>query len=92
MKSEMPYLGVQAPALRAVCRRSLAHIRWRHTGDGATPYWRSGDARTTSKSVTRQSDLSGCRQCREFHTLENLPCYEEMVTDGAWWDYVDAVP
>ena len=27
----------------------------------------------------------------QYITLEALPCFEEMVVEGAWWDYVDAV-
>ena len=62
MKSEMPYLGVQAQALKAVCRKVFAAIRL-----GENPAY------------------------EDFQTLEALPCYEEMIVDGAWWDYIDTI-
>ena len=91
MKSEMPYLGVQAPALKAVCRQVFAahpietQSRWIDT---ILAIWRDADYREERYAAIK---LGEHPTYHEFQTLEALPCYEEMVVDGAWWDYVDAI-
>ena len=35
--------------------------------------------------------LIGLRRHRDCRTPEVLPMYEELITTGAWWDYVDEV-
>ncbi len=92
MKSEMPYLGVQAPALKAKCAaKSSPLTRSRRRAAGLTLFLPSGEMRITVKNVTLPSNLAKHPTYHEFQTLEALPCYEEMVVDGAWWDYVDAI-
>ena len=91
MKSEMPYLGVQTPALRALCREVFtAHplgtrARWLDT---VLALWRRAQYREERYAAIT---LAGYRAYVDFQTLEALPTYEEMVVDGAWWDYVDAI-
>jgi 3-methyladenine DNA glycosylase AlkD len=36
-------------------------------------------------------ELTGVRAARPFQRIDALPMYEEMIVDGAWWDYVDAI-
>ena len=36
-------------------------------------------------------ELAGYPGYSEFRTLRALPMYEEMITTGAWWDYVDSI-
>ena len=91
MKSEMPYLGVQTPSLRALCREVFsAHpvdtqARWLDT---VLALWRRAQYREERYAAI---NLAGFRAYRDFQSLEALPAYEEMVVDGAWWDYVDAI-
>ena len=91
MKSDMPCLGVQTPALRALCREVFAahplrtQARWLDT---ILSIWRRAEYREERYAAI---NLAGYRAYRGFQTLEALPCYEEMVSDGAWWDYVDAI-
>ena len=91
MKSEMPYLGVQTPALRALCREVFsAHplgsqARWLDT---VLALWRRAQYREERYAAIT---LAGFRLYRDFRNLKALPTYEEMVVDGAWWDYVDAI-
>ena len=91
MKSEMPYLGVQTPALRALCREVFtAHpldrqARWLDT---MLALWRRARYREERYAAIT---LAAFRGYRDFRTLAALPCYEEMVVDGAWWDYVDSI-
>ena len=91
MKSEMPYLGVQTPALNAICRKVFtAHPLetqkcWLDT---ILAIWRNADYREERYAAIK---LAEHRAYDDFQTLDAFPCYEEMVTDGAWWDYVDAI-
>ena len=91
MKSAMPYLGVQTPALREACRlvfsaHPLASFEdWRDT---VLVLWR--DARYREHRYAALL-LTGERRYRDFQTLAALPLYEELIVTGAWWDYVDPV-
>ena len=91
MKSEMPYLGAQTPVLKAVCRKVFtAHPleTQKHWLDTILAIWRNADYREEHYAAIK---LAEHRAYDDFQTLDALPCYEEMVTDGAWWDYVDAI-
>jgi 3-methyladenine DNA glycosylase AlkD len=91
MKSEMPYLGVQTPALKAVCRKVFAAHpikAQKHWLDTILAIWRNADYREERYAAIRLGEYPAYQ---DFWTLEALPCYEEMIVDGAWWDYVDAI-
>jgi len=91
MKSEMPYAGVQTPALRSLCREVFeAHplgtrSRWMDT---VLALWRRARYREERYAAIT---LAAFRGYRDFRDLEALPTCEEMVVDGAWWDYVDSI-
>src|SRR5262249_34450448 len=91
MKSSMPYLGVATPALRAACREVFARHplsgfdAWR---EAVLALWRSATHREHRYGAI---ELCGDRRHRELQTMRALPMYEEMITTGAWWDYVDAI-
>src|SRR5262245_15949046 len=79
MKSAMPYLGVPAPALRAVCKRVLAEIplptaaAWRRA---ALSLWRGARYREERYAAI---ELTGDRRARTFQSMDALPMYEEMI-------------
>ena len=91
MKSEMPFLGLRSAALKAVCRGVFAahpigtQRRWLDTILAA---WRNADYREERYAAIKLAEYPAYG---EFQTLDALPCYEEMVVDGAWWDYIDAI-
>ncbi len=91
MKSAMPYLGIQTPELRAICKRLFqAHpiesaSAWRET---CLQIWREAQFREERYAAI---GLTGFRFYRPFQTLETLPMYEEMIVTGAWWDFVDSI-
>ncbi|MBV9745186.1 MAG: DNA alkylation repair protein [Acidobacteriia bacterium] len=91
MKSSMPYLGVQTPVLRKTVRPIIrvqpldAFDDWR---EAVLLLWRNARYREERYAAI---ELAGAPRYREFRTLEALPLYEEMITSGAWWDYVDAI-
>ena len=91
MKSKMPYLGVQTPALKAICREVFtAHpLETQKCWLAAIlAIWRNADYREERYAAIK---LAEHRAYEGFQTLDVLPCYEEMITDGAWWDYVDGI-
>ena len=91
MKSSMPYRGVRSPDQRRVFRRAFADHplegfdEWRDT---VLALWREAEFREERYGAIA---LAGDRRYRGHQTPEALPIYEEMVTTGAWWDFVDAV-
>jgi 3-methyladenine DNA glycosylase AlkD len=91
MKSAMPYLGIQAVPFRKAAKAVLAahplnsFEEWRDTG---LELWRGARYREERYAVI---ELVGHRSYQKFRTLDALPLYEEMITSGAWWDYVDSI-
>ena len=91
MKSEMPYLGVTAPKLRAALRGLFATYPFDSAEGWRTDVlalWRSAKVREERYAALQ---LTGHRKAKPFQTLDALPMYEEMIVDGAWWDYVDEI-
>jgi 3-methyladenine DNA glycosylase AlkD len=91
MKSTMPYHGVSAPDVRAICKDVFASYpfeaaeSWRAD---VLSLWHGADFREERYAAIA---LSGHRGAKAFQTLDALPMYEEMIVSGAWWDYVDAL-
>ena len=91
MKSSMPYLGIQAPQLRQAVRTVFAahplglFEQWR---DAVLELWREARYREERYAAI---ELAGCARYRAFRSIEALPMYEEIITSGAWWDFVDAI-
>jgi 3-methyladenine DNA glycosylase AlkD len=91
MKSEMPYRGVSAPEMRAIAKRVIAEHplsscdEWRAA---ILELWRGAQFREERYAAMELIAHRGHRDCR---TPEVLPMYEELITTGAWWDYVDEV-
>lgn len=91
MKSSMPYLGVQTPDQRRVCKAAfqshpLASFEtWRDT---VLALWRHAGYREERYAAIA---LAGFPSYQPFRILRTLPMYKEMIVTGAWWDYVDAI-
>jgi 3-methyladenine DNA glycosylase AlkD len=91
MKSAMPYHGVSAPQMRGMCKEIFAAYpftsaaTWREDVLGL---WRGAAFREERYAAIA---LTGHRRAQEFQTPEALPMYEEMIVDGAWWDFVDEI-
>ncbi len=89
MKSRMPYHGVPTPLRRKLTKPILqAHpvknaAGWRND---LLALWRDASFREERYTAL---DFAKDPRAREFHTLQALPMYEELIVDGAWWDYVD---
>lgn len=91
MKSAIPYLGIQATPLRKVARAVFSAHKiesfpeWRDT---VLELWRGARYREERYIAI---ELAGRSTYRKFRTMDALPMYEEMITTGAWWDYVDSI-
>lgn len=91
MKSPMPYLGVQTPALRQALRPLMAARQpesFREWRESILTLWRNARYREERYAAI---ELAGYRTYQAFQTLDTLPLYEEMIVSGAWWDYVDSI-
>ena len=89
MKSAMPFLGVQVPAVRRLTRAAakvhppddVIELR-----DYAAELWRAADYREERYAATELTKLPIA-----VGRLELLGLLREMIVTGAWWDHVDAV-
>jgi 3-methyladenine DNA glycosylase AlkD len=91
MKSAMPYLGVSAVPMRRVCKTIFAGFTWPDSAAwqaDVLAIWRGAEYREERHAAI---ELTGVRAARDFQRIGALPLYEEMITGGAWWDYVDAI-
>ena len=91
MKSAMPYYGINSPEVRTICKRVFAEHpmtscqEWR---DAILELWRNAKFREERYAAI---GLVSLKQHRECWTPALMPVLEEMITTGAWWDYVDEV-
>ncbi len=91
MKSAMPFYGIAATPLRAVCKRVFAahplptFAAWQRAALGL---WTRATHREERYAAI---ELTGHRLYRGYQTLEALPTYERFIVEGAWWDLVDVV-
>jgi len=89
MRSTMPYLGVAAPPLRAATRelfRSVAfdgEPAWERT---VRYLWDHAEFREERYAVIA---LTGAAASRPYQTPGALGLYGDLISSGAWWDYVD---
>ena len=91
MKSAMPFLGIGAPALRALCRGVLDaspvldEAAWRRA---VLDLWDDASYREERYAAIQ---LTGHRAYSAFQQPWALELYEHLVVTGAWWDLVDPV-
>src|SRR5258706_7947265 len=91
MKSQMPYLGVSTVPLRKICKeifQQFALNSFEEFRDTILTLWRNAKFREERYAAI---ELSGHKSYSKFQTLRMLPVYQEMITTGAWWDYVDPI-
>ncbi|HEY1955714.1 MAG TPA: DNA alkylation repair protein [Polyangiaceae bacterium] len=91
MKSAMPFHGVPAPQVRAVCKDSFSSLEY------ASPAGWERDVRAIWDGARFREErycalaLTGVRAARAFQTPRAMRLYEHLVVSGAWWDYVDVI-
>jgi 3-methyladenine DNA glycosylase AlkD len=91
MKSEMPYHGVHTAELRTLCQSLFDKYELdsaEEWSEAVLQLWRDATHREERYCAI---ELAAAPQYAQFRTLETLPIYEEMIVNGAWWDYVDVL-
>lgn len=90
MKSEMPYYGIQTVLRREILKPIFAQVElpssavWQSHVLGI---WRGAKFREERYAAL---GLAADRRAQAFHEPSVIgSLYEEMIVDGAWWDYVD---
>lgn len=89
LKSQDAHLGVRMPQVRAIVKdaaRTYPPASLDELLAEATELWRGASYREEKHAAI---DLTGLRLA--LGKLELLPLLTEMITEGAWWDLVDAV-
>ena len=91
MKSALPFMGVRIPVMRKTARSVF---------DRAPPagidVWRAAVLTLWREATYREEryaavELAVHRPFSRWLTLKSLPMLEELIVDGAWWDYVDRI-
>ncbi|HET6627210.1 MAG TPA: DNA alkylation repair protein [Nocardioidaceae bacterium] len=91
MKSSMPFRGVSAVPLKAVCRAVFDAHRlpdrdsWR---SAVLELWDGAQFREERYAAVA---LTGHRYYAALQDVASLALYRHLVLTGAWWDHVDAV-
>lgn len=91
MKSAMPFMGVRIPVMRKTARAVFdrdppaSFDDWRNT---IRTLWHEATYREERYAAI---ELAVHRPCSRWLTMESVPLLEELVVDGAWWDYVDRI-
>ena len=91
MKSAMPYHGVSAVPMREVFKAVLADVAFVDDAafhEAVRGLWHGARFREERYAAIT---LTGHRAARAFQTPLAMPLYEELIVDGAWWDYVDTL-
>jgi len=88
MKTDMPFYGVQKPE-RAVIYKQIksdfkpANLKEYQQGVRALWQLKHREEKYTALTLACQHD--------EFISSKSLPLYEQLIREGAWWDFVDVI-
>lgn len=91
MKSAMPFHGVGAVPLRAVCRELFATVELPGAAEYRSEVLGVFRGATHREELYAAVELARLKRAAPLRDLAFLPVCEEMVVAGAWWDVVDAV-
>lgn len=91
MKSAMAYHGVVSPAAKVIFKNCFANLEFESSQDWqeqVLAIWRQAKFREERYAALA---LAGHKDAREYQIPSAVKMYEEMITNGAWWDYVDDI-
>lgn len=91
MKSAMPFHGVTAVPLRALCREVFDADRLRNEAAWRSAVLELWDDATHREERYAALALTGHRYYRAFQHVGTLDLYRHLVETGAWWDFVDEI-
>lgn len=89
MKSAMPCLGVRVPEVRRIAAAATAHAPFTSAGQlraTVLELWRAAAAREE-----RYAAIDLTADPLAAGDMLMLPVYQEIISSGAWWDFVDGV-
>ncbi len=91
MKSAMPFHGTTVPDVRKIVRKALREdppadeAQWL---DAITTLWRQASHREERYAAI---DVLTSARHRRYLTVDKRALIEELVTTGAWWDFIDGI-
>jgi len=91
MKSDLPYVGLSAPELRALLKPILAEHRFIDRGSWEAAVLELWDDVTHREEWYAAVALLRHRTYRVWLDPDLLPLLEHLVRAGAWWDVVDEI-
>lgn len=91
MKSSMPYRGVALPGVKAIVDTVVVEHPF-STRDG----WADASLRLWREAEFREEryvglGILGHRRYARWRDSSMVAVYEELITTGAWWDFVDEI-
>lgn len=91
MKSELPYVGLGAPALKALLRPLLVEHRFADRAQWEAAVLELWEDATHREEWYAAIALLRDRAYRAWLDPDLLPLLEHLVRTGAWWDVVDEI-
>ena len=91
MKSDLPYVGLGAPALKALLRPILAEHRFADRAQWEAAALELFEDATHREEWYAAVALLRHRSYRPWLDPDLLPLLEDLVRLGAWWDVVDEI-
>jgi len=91
MKSQMPFHGVPAPKVRAICKEIFASLEFASLDAWERAVRAIWDGARFREERYAAIALTGVRAARSFQTISAMPLYEHLIVTGAWWDLVDEI-
>ncbi len=91
MKSAMPFMGVRVPVMRKASRDVFNRYPPADQGewqDTILEIWYDATYREERYAAV---ELTVHRPFLRWLNMESLPLLDELIIDGAWWDYVDRI-
>ena len=88
MKTTQPFYGVQTPDRQPIVKELKARFapsQHRDYQRGVLSLWK------LPHREERYLAIAYARAHRGFITMESIPLYEQMIREGAWWDFVDEI-
>ena len=88
MKTDMPFYGVSSPERKRIARTLRTEFpatTRREYERNVRSMWR-GDSREEKYMA-----IAYARSFPSFVSLSSIPLYQTMITQGAWWDFVDEI-
>lgn len=87
MKTDMAFYGVSSPARRQIVKQlaGFAPATVDEYRSQVTALWEQ------PHREEKYLAIDWAKRHRAFVTFENIDLFERMITEGAWWDFIDDI-